>query len=221
MSYEQSLLDRHFRHWRHQALLSAEQEARLREASLDLSRSRTGSIVRTALGLLGGALLLAGLVLVVAENWPALPPWLKLSAWASILSLVLLGARACERTDGRSALAEGLALVACGWVLGGIALVSQIYQLDARPPNGVWMWLGLVLPAAWILRARTVSVCLFVALVWGLALEAGARDSLVFARHADGPWLFLAIPWLAAALLSWLPRAWSGLRGWVGAWSFV
>lgn len=216
MSYEQSLLERHFRHWRSQALLTADLETRLREASRDLAKSGAGTVVRTVLGLLGGALLLAGLVLVVAENWPALPVWLKLSAWAVILALVLLGAKACEGHDGRSALGEGLALVACGWVLGGIALVSQIYQLDARPPNGVWMWLALVLPAAWILRARTVSVTVFAALVWALSLEAGAEDSLVFAHHVDGPWLLLAIPWLAAALVSCLPRRWPALRGWVG-----
>ena len=221
MSYEESVLDRHFRHWREQALLGPELEVHLREASRGLARSRAGSVVRTALGLLGGALLLAGLILVVAENWPALPVWLKLSGWVVILALVLLGACVSERSDARSALGEGLALVACGWTLGGIALVSQIYQLDARTPNGIWMWLALVLPAAWVLRSRAVSVAIFVALTCALALEAGASDSLVFARHPEGPWLFLAIPWLAASLVSWLPRPWTALRGWVGAWSFL
>jgi uncharacterized membrane protein len=221
MSRDDAVLDRHLRHWRSQSLLADGLEERLRAASGELVRHGTGRVLRTALGALGGTLLLAGLVLLVAENWPALPAWSKLAGWALVHGALLFGADAFTRRAPRPALGGGLALAACGSVLAGIALVSQIYQLDARAPNGVWLWLALLLPTAWIVRARAVPIAIFGALAWALGLEVAQADSLVRATHLDGPWLWLAIPWLAGAIASCLPSAWRPLRSWIGVWSFV
>ena len=121
----------------------------------------------------------------------------------------------------RPALAEAMSFVAGGWMLGGIALVSQIYQLDSRPPNGIWLWLVLVLPAAWLLERRAVAAVIFIALVWGFALEAGQIDSIFRADRVDGPWIWIGIPLLAAGLASYLPAPARFLREWTGFWTFV
>lgn len=221
MSRDLRVLERHFRHWREKGLVAADQEAALREASAELDRGRASSVLYVALGGLGGGLLLAGLVLVVAENWGAIPRLVKLGGWAVIQCALLYLARDfAERFKGRAFLSEPLAFVAGGWVLGGIALVSQIYHLDSRPPNGVWLWLALILPLAWALPWRATAAVVLVALTAALGLEVAASDSWLHAPRAEGPWLFLAIPMLSAALVSWLPTPVGGLRGWVGAWVF-
>jgi uncharacterized membrane protein len=216
------VLDRHFRHWRERGLLTAEQEAALRTASAELKEERGSRVVPAALAALGGGLVLAGLVLVIAENWDALHRAVKLGGWALLLVLFLVGAeRVARRHPERGYLAEALAFVAGGWMMAGIALVSQIYHLDSRPANGIWLWLALVLPAAWVLRRRSVTAVIFTALVAGLGFEVATGDSWVHATTAEGPWLWLAIPLLAAVLVSWLPARWRGLTGWVGAWFFL
>lgn len=201
--------------------MSAELEARLRASSRELSRTSAGATVRIALAALGGALLLAGLTLVVAENWQVLPRTAKLAGWAAIQFALLLAADRLGRGFlTRTLLAGALTFAAGGWVLAGIALVSQIYHLDSRPANGIWLWLVLVLPGAWLLERTTTSAVVFVALVTGLFMEAFENDSLVHVRNAEGPWLWLALPALAVTLASWLPRPAAGLRDWVGAWIF-
>lgn len=221
MSRDTKVLDRHFRHWRDKGLVTPEQEAGLRHASAELDRGAASTIVRTALGVLGGGLLLAGLILIVAENWGAIPRFGKLGVWAALqCGFLYLTYELGRRFRDRPYLAEAFALVAGGWVLGGIALVSQIYHLDARPPNGIWLWLALVLPAAWLLARRATAAVVFVALTSALVLEVGAKDSWLHAARADNPWLFLAIPVLVAALVSWLPHPTAWLRDWVGAWAF-
>src|SRR5687768_3667777 len=217
MRRDHGVLEKHFRHWRDKGLLTADQETELRRASDELAQSGASTIVRTALALLGGALLLAGLILLVAENWGAIPHAAKLGSWAVLQCLFLylahdLGARFRERTF----LSETFAFVAGGWVLAGIALVSQIYHLDSRPPNGVWMWLILVLPMAWLMEQRATAVVLFAALTSGLAMEVESNDSWLHANRLDNPWLFLAVPLLAAGLLSFLPRPATILRSVVG-----
>lgn len=221
MKREQRIIERHLRHWREQGLIGPDLEERLHGSSDELSRGRSTSVLRTALAILGGSLLLAGLVLMVAENWEALPRQAKLGGWAALQIAFLLGTHDLGRRWGdRPFLAEAFALVAGGWVLGGIALVSQIYHIDARPPNGIWFWLVLGLPMGWMLPRRAASGVIFVALLSALALEVGEKDSWIHAATAEGPWLWLALPLLAAVLVSYLPRPLSGLRDWVGLWSF-
>lgn len=220
MNREERVLERHLRYWRERGLIGVELEASLRAASAELRRGRPGSVLTRALGTLGGLLLLAGLILIVAENWAAIPAGTKLLGWAAIHTGLLAGAAGFE-SRGRPALGEALALVASGWMLAGIGLVSQIYQLSSRPANGVWLWLALLLPGAWLLRQRAVAVSIFVALVSALTLEVAADDSPVHAVRADAPWLWLGLPLLAAAACRGLPRRIEALPGWCGRWVFL
>jgi len=222
MGRDLELLARHFDHWRQAGLLSAELESALRQSSRQLVQRSTGTAVRSALAGLGGGLLLAGLILIIAENWEALHRGLKLGAWAFLQLAFLVGTHHLGRAwPRRPALAEALAFVAGGWMLAGIALVSQIYQLDSRPPNGIWLWLLLVLPATWLLPRRALSAVVFIALVAAFTLEVGQADSFFRADRADGPWVWIGIPLLAAWLASWLPAPARSTRDWTGVWAFA
>jgi uncharacterized membrane protein len=222
MSRDLEVLERHFRHWRREGLLPAELEGALRHSSGRMVQRSPGAVARTALAGLGGGLLLAGLILILAENWEALHRALKIGSWALLQVAFLLASYHLGRAwPDRPALAEALSFVAGGWMLGGIALVSQIYQLDSRPPNGIWLWLVLVLPAAWLLERRAGAAVVFVALVWGFALEAGQIDSIFRADRVGGPWIWIGIPLLAACLTSWLPTPARFVRDWVGFWTFA
>jgi len=143
--------------------------------------------------------------LIIAENWEGLHRSLKLGGWALLQLAFLLFAYQLSRVwPDRPALAEAMSFVAGGWMLGGIALVSQIYQLDSRPPNGIWLWLVLVLPGAWLLERRAVTAVIIIALVCGFALEVGQIDSIFRADRVDGPWIWIGVPLLAAGLASYL-----------------
>jgi uncharacterized membrane protein len=222
MSHDSRALERHLLHWRQEALISAELEAALRQSSDRLSQRATGTVVRVALALLGGGLLLAGLILIIAENWEALHRGLKLGSWALLQLAFLLAAHYLGRHwPDRPALAETLSFVAGGFVLAGIALVSQIYQLDSRPPNGIWLWLVMVLPAAWLLRRHSVAAVVFIALLSAFTLEAGQADSLVRVDRMEGPWIWIGIPLLSACLASCLPVPARFIRDWTGFWTFA
>lgn len=222
MDRERRILDRHFRRWRDQGLISPELEVRLRSASSEVAGARASGTVRTALAVLGGGLLLAGLTLLIAENWEAIPRGAKLAGWAGLLcGFLALAVALGRRWPDRPYLAEALSFVAGGWVLAGIALVSQIYQLDSRPANGIWFWLVLLLPAAWILEQRSAAVLVFGALVAALTLEVDSRDSWLRAGAGENPWLWLGLPLLCAAACSWLPRPAAWLRSWITGWVFA
>ena len=97
MSRDLKVVDKHLRHWRGQGLVDAELDARLRASSEELDRSGVSTVLRTALALLGGALVLAGLTLVVAENWMALSRGVKLAGWAIVLAAFVAASEEAAR----------------------------------------------------------------------------------------------------------------------------
>lgn len=218
---ERKLLDRHLAVWREAGLVAPDLEARLRASSEPLLAREGVAWTRWALALLGGGLVLAGLILIVAENWELIPSWGKLAGWAVLQIGFLLAAYEGGRRFERPYLAEAFTLLAGGWVLAGIALVSQIFHLNSRPANGLWFWLLLILPAAWLLPRVATAVVAFVALIAALIAEVGDPGSLLAAQEMHSPWLWLAIPLLAIFAVSWLPRPAPWLRAWLGAWVFV
>jgi uncharacterized membrane protein len=220
MSRDLKVIERHLRRWQDQSLVDDALAERLREASRGMDKEGASTVMRTALAALGGGLLLSGLVLVVAENWEALHRFVKLGAWAVILFLLLAAAQLLsERFPDRPALADALAAVAGGWILAGIALVSQIYHLNSRPPNGLWLWLVLLLPAAWLLPRRGLSLAILTAMMAALTAEVGEPRSFIHAAH-QSPVLWIGLPLLGYGAASWLPRPLPGLRSLMGAWVF-
>lgn len=216
-------LDRHLAHWRRQGLVSDELAERLRAASAELVPAEWAvPWVRWALATLGGGLVLAGLALVLAENWNHLHRFTKLALWLAIyLLLLVLGRRADARVGDRPFLAEALSAVAGGWLLAGIALVGWIYHLSSRPADGYWLWLALAAPVAWVTVRRAPTLVCFAALVaaWG----AEATDAASWFGRASGqaPWLWLTVPCLAALGVSFWPRPVAWLPDLVGVWWLV
>ncbi len=201
--------------------MSLEAEAALRKASEEAEPVKRTSAALIALGVLGGGFLLTGLILIIAENWQAIPRGARIGGWALIQAFFLAAAHHLGVQDREHPyLSEIFAFLSCGWILGGIALVSQMYHLDSRPANGIWFWLILVLPAAWLLPRKAISLAVFVILVTGLSMEIADKTSLIHAPSAENPWLWMGVPLLAGALVSFLPNRVSFLPGVTGAWFF-
>jgi uncharacterized membrane protein len=222
MGNDLKVLDRHFRHWREQGLLSADSEQALRQASGTLIQGSGSGGVSTAVAALGAGLLLAGLILTFGHNWEALSATAKLGLWAILEIGFLAAAYQIRRAwPDRPGLAEVMGFMAGGGVLAGVVLVSRIYSLHSRLPNGAWLWLLLVLPLAWFGERRATSIVVFIALLSALVLEVREADSLFKATRIDAPWIWIGIPLLAVGLTSFLPQWATFLRDWTGLWTFA
>ena len=128
----------------------------------------------------GGALLLAGVSLVIKANWDRLGDWLKI---AGVVAL-LLGAYAAgwrwKVSPGRSPkTGDACLMVGAVLFLLGIALVSQIFHLESRPSHGVLLWWLGIAAVPWLTRAKGAQfVSVIAGLTW-LAMELQAADSWV------------------------------------------
>ncbi len=155
-----------------------------------VSAQRAGTRYLTyAFSILGVLLLGSGIITYFAANWGVIPKAAKLvilfgAMWAAY------GASGYLFKDAESP-QLGQAFLLLGVILFGanIALIAQIYHIDAHFPNGVLLWsLGAVL-AAYLLRSQPALIAAIVLAALWTTLES---DWVAGEPH----WLFLVL-WAA------------------------
>ncbi|HEX2889994.1 DUF2157 domain-containing protein [Vineibacter terrae] len=165
-----------------------------------------------ALAGLGAFAVGMGMLALVAANWERIPGWLKIAVSLTLdaglaVAVFIAWRRTWERTR------EILALILFGLVLGSIALISQVYQLDGEPWQAMLVWMAVCTPfLALVTRSRVLGI------VWAVAATATyllALDPLsrVLGRWLDGE---------AVILIAWVPGlallAVGIVRGWLPSW---
>jgi uncharacterized membrane protein len=150
-----------------QELIDDTVKQRLRELAEDRERSRGVLSLAAVLGWLGGAILLVGIVLIVSANWDDIPSLVKLLGFFMLFAAAHAGGIYLRQRTELQALAEGLNFLGAGLFLGGMALISQIYQVEGRPPTMILIWFLAIAPLSWCFRSVTIT-CLSIAalLVW-------------------------------------------------------
>ncbi len=120
------------------------------------ARPSWGSRPVVLFSVIGGALIAAGLALVVAHNWDALHRWAKLGGVVALTGAAYVGGLAL-RDRGYSRIGEGFLVIGGSLLLVGIALIAQIYNLSGRPSDAVLLWWALLLPAAYALPSMALG----------------------------------------------------------------
>lgn len=143
------------RSWVRENLISAAQGEQI--LALYPARATWFSRPIVLFSLIGGALIAAGVTLVVAHNWEGIHRWVKLGGVALLMALAHLGGLALRDSE-HPRLAEGLFLIGGSLLLVGIALVGQIYNLSSHPSDAVLLWWALLLPAAYALPSMALGV---------------------------------------------------------------
>jgi uncharacterized membrane protein len=131
------------------------------------------------LATVGGLLLAVGVSLIVKSNWEALGDWVKIGGLVTLMlgaygaGWQLKGAGGYPKT-GDMALMVGSLLF-----LVGIALVSQIFHLNARPASGLMIWWLGIAAVPWLMHSKGAQFASLVALLVWIGAEMGTRGSWI------------------------------------------
>ena len=156
-----------------------------------------------ALSGMGALAIGLGLVAVVAANWEEIPAGAKLAA-ALLLTGLCAGFTAVAWQRDREWPRELGALLLFGLVIGSVALIGQVYQLQSDPWQALVTWLALCTPfLALVTFSRLVGAVWFAAAVatWFSAYEPIERSIASLTSSAARGDLFHLLLYLPACLL--------------------
>ncbi len=187
-------------------LISDEQQQSIIEY-FGLNRSHNKLLM--IFSIIGGVMVAAGLILVMAANWQDIPDLVKIVAGVAIMTGCHLGGWHLRNTGRHLAVAESLNLTGSLLFLGNIALIGQIFNLSSRPQNAMLLWAIGIAPTAFLLRSKTQHVLTLLATSIWLAYEFFGRTG--WFNHLPEYQIYLIMLLCAFAFLVlgvWLKRDW-------------
>lgn len=167
----------------------------------------------------GGALLIAGVSLVIKANWAQLGDWVKIGGLVTLLVGAYYAGWKLKISPGHyPATGDACLMVGAVFFLLGIALVSQIFHLNSRLPNGVLLWWLGIVAVPWLTRAKGAQFVSVVAFLTWLGMEFQAADSWLRLIATPGRWygneffVFASTAFMAGGALLFLGLALRGTR---------
>lgn len=139
-------------------ITATQREQILAHAAEHGSRGRLGGAAW--LGVFAGLFVVAGVSLLIARNWEAIGPLVRIAAY--LLLLLAVGEAAVRLRDRSVGVALPLELLWFFLPLLGIGLYGQTFQLSGDPVQPFLIWLALSAPIAW-LSPRPVTAAIHTA----------------------------------------------------------
>jgi uncharacterized membrane protein len=193
-------------------VLSPEAAARLREHYGPASQTPGRAWALAAFGILGAALIGAGIILLLAHNWDMLSREARtVVAFAPLVITQALAGWVLWTGRQGAAWREGVGTVWALAVGATIALIGQTYHLEGSTAGFLLGWLLLGLPIVYLLEAATPAA-LYLAGAAGWALAARGDGA-----NPQGYWLLLAllVPYLWRLAIADRYQVRAAVLGWV------
>ena len=157
-------------------------------------RSRNWAL--TVFGILGGALVGLGIILLLAHNWADLSRAARTAlAFAPLVAAQLLALRVFNAGKESAAWREGLGLFWTLSVGAAIALVAQTYHVPGDAGRFALTWMLLALPIVYVLNATSPALVYLAGLTfWAGDVQSNGGQALPF-----WPLAALILPHVVAA----------------------
>lgn len=163
------------------------------------------------LSMLGGILVFAGVISLVASNWDFMPRLLRVAVLLGGMGLAFLSAY-YARTKQADGVAHGLAFLGTLIFGANLMLIGQIYHLPPNPPGGTLLWALAASAVALLWPSQLVgALAIFLTGLWSwFAMTVGSRDMFfaLFDFHRSTPHLPFLLLWGALTVMA-VKRNWT------------
>ncbi|ENQ11027.1 DUF2157 domain-containing protein [Brucella abortus] len=152
MSFSISV-ERLIERWQNEGLIGAQTASRL---NLDLEKRRSVFSLGSVLATLGGILLGAAVIMLVAANWQEMPRLMRIGVIFVLIWASYLGG-AWRQARGDKVFPAALYVLGAASFGAGIALVGQMYHISGDVHSAALYWTLGVLASAFLLRAQALA----------------------------------------------------------------
>lgn len=178
-----SQLRREAAEWERDGIVTAEQAqeilARYPEDSGDYETARRRQALVVGFSILGAALVGLGIITFFAANWDDIPRAVKLAALVAGVALSYGAGFLLWQRMGYTAVGMALVLLGCIIFGAGVHLIAQIYHMPVDHPDLTAFWFLGVLPLAYVIRSRPVTVLAVVLFLAAVGFRLNHWDQFI------------------------------------------
>ncbi len=186
MSFSISV-ERLIERWQGEGLIDAETASRL---NADLEKHKSVFSLGSVLATLGGLLLGAAVIMLVAANWQEMPRLMRIGVIFVLIWVSYLGG-AWRQVQGDRIFPGALYVLGAASFGAGIALVGQMYHMSGDIHSAAVYWVLGVLASAFLLRAPVLAA-------FGAGVACFYLSTFVF---TDGSLSSVSYRWVGPILL--------------------
>ncbi|WP_273725179.1 DUF2157 domain-containing protein [Brucella gallinifaecis] len=152
MSFSISV-ERMIARWQHDGLIDADTASRL---NADLEKRGPRFSLGSVLATLGGLLLGAAVIMLVAANWQDMPRIMRIGLVFILIWVCYIGG-AWRQVRGDTILPQALYIIAASSFGAGIALIGQMYHMSGDVHSAAVVWAVGVFASAFLLRSSALT----------------------------------------------------------------
>lgn len=176
--------------WKDQGLINDETAVKLLK---DLNKRRSGIGLGTVLATIGGLLLGAAIILLVAANWQDIPRLVRVISVFALIWISYIGG-VWRKLAGDEVFSKACFIIGAATFGAGIAMVGQMYHMSGDEASAALLWATGVFISAFLLREPVLAAAaMFISAFYLFSVVQNDFDILIYQPS------FYIVPALALA----------------------
>ncbi len=122
------------------------------------------------IGFFGGFAIILGIILVISSNWDKISDLAKISSYIALLIGFHISAYLLRTISPK--ISQIIYFIIAGYILAGIGLIAQIYNLSSKNGEAYLMWFFMIMPMSILLRDNRIGTMAMFGLYFWIIINA-------------------------------------------------
>lgn len=118
----------------------------------------------------GGFAIILGIILIISSNWDKISDLTKISAYITLLIGFHISAYLLRIISPK--ISQIIYFIIAGYILAGIGLIAQIYNLSSKNGEAYLMWFFMIIPMSILLRDNRIGTMAMLGLYFWIIINA-------------------------------------------------
>ena len=150
-------------------ILDQNTKEKLQNFAVNYERKSISSFANSII-FFGGFAIILGIILVISSNWDKISDLAKISSYIALLIGFHISAYLLRTISPK--ISQIIYFIIAGYILAGIGLIAQIYNLSSKNGEAYLMWFFMIMPMSLLLRDNRIGAMAMMGLYFWIIINA-------------------------------------------------
>jgi uncharacterized membrane protein len=150
-------------------ILDQNTKEKLQNFAVNYERKSISSFANSII-FFGGFAIILGITLVISSNWDKISDFTKISTYIALLIGFHISAYQLRTISPK--ISQIIYYIIAGYILAGIGLIAQIYNLSSKNGEAYLMWFFMIIPMSILLRDNRIGAMAMMGLYFWIIINA-------------------------------------------------